>query len=69
MSIVSKFLPIIALAAALSPLAVHAQSNAQPDQAQAYRAAQADPVTPSGATIDKPTRVYSNHVFPDSFGG
>ena len=67
MSITSKFLPALALAVALSPVAAYAHSNAQP--AQAYQAAQADAVTPSPATIDNPTPVYSNHAFPDSFGG
>ena len=67
MSITAKFLPALALAVALSPLAAHAHGNAQP--AQAYQATQTDAVTPSSATIDSPTPVYSNHAFPDSFGG
>ncbi|HEY1856802.1 hypothetical protein [Acidocella sp.] len=69
MSITSKFLPALALAVALSPVAAYAHSNAQGGQAQAYQAAQANAVTPSSATIDNPTPVYSNHAFPDSFGG
>ena len=71
MSIVSKFLPAIALAAALSPLAAVASSMPQPGQAQVYMAPtyHQDPITPSSATIDNPMRVYSNHAFPDSFGG
>jgi hypothetical protein len=80
MSIVSKFLPAIALAAslsplaavaALSPLAAAASSMPQPGPAQVYMAPMyhQDPIAPSSATIDNPTRVYSNHAFPDSFGG
>ncbi|HVE22639.1 MAG TPA: hypothetical protein VNC39_11725 [Acidocella sp.] len=63
----SKFLPAMALAVALSPLAAHAGST------QAYQTpqnhAQVDAVTPSSATIANPTRVYTNNAFPDSFGG
>jgi hypothetical protein len=72
MSIVSKFLPAIALAASLSPLAAVASSMPQPGPAQVYYMApmyHQDPIAPSSATIDNPTRVYSNHAFPDSFGG
>lgn len=71
MSIVSKFLPAIALVGALSPLAAVASSMPQPVPAQAYMVPlyHQDPIAPSSATIDRPTRVYSNLLFPDSFGG
>ena len=71
----NKVLPAIALAAALSPLAAHASSMPQPVPTQVYMVPMdmaplhQDPITPSSATIDKPTTLYSNHAFPDSFGG
>lgn len=61
MSISSKILPALALAVVLSPLAAQAHSNPQPAQ-----------VTPSSATIDNPTAIYSGGtaaMFPASTGG
>ena len=71
MSIVSKLLPAIALVGALSPLAAVASSMPQPAPTQAYMVQMyhQDPIAPSSATIDRPTRIYSNQEFPDSFGG
>jgi hypothetical protein len=64
MFIASKFLPALALAVALFPLAAHARPGSQP--APAYQAAQTDT---SRSTTANTTPVYSNHLFPDSFGG
>jgi hypothetical protein len=79
MSIASKFLPAIALAAALSPLAAHAQSAPRLGSAQVYMAPphhqatqaniRADEVAVGSATIDSPAPIYSNQAFPGSFGG
>ena len=69
MSIASKILPALALAIALSPLAAQARET-QPGPAQYMLVPlHHDPVTASSATIDNPTRVYSNRLFPDTFGG
>jgi len=61
MSFTRKTLPALALVVALAPLA--AQAGPQ--------TVRVDPITPSSATIDQPTTIYSGGVnaFPDSFGG
>ena len=85
MRITSKILSAVTLAVALSPLvplAAHAERDVQPGPAQYYLAplhhqAKQNPVrvssiTPSSATIDNPTTIYSgvnSHSFPDSFSG
>jgi hypothetical protein len=62
-----KFLPIIALAAALSPLAAQARGARTANQnATVYE------LTPSSATIDNPTTVYGGvnvNSFRDAVGG
>jgi hypothetical protein len=63
MFISSKILPVLALAVVLSPLAAQAHGNPQPGPAQ---------LTPSNATIDNPTTIYSGvtaNAFRDSMGG
>ncbi|HEY1856791.1 hypothetical protein [Acidocella sp.] len=62
-----KILPAMALAIALSPFAAQAQSAHQPAATQTHD--HVDAVMVSSATIDNPTHVYSNNLFPDSFGG
>ena len=85
MRISSKILSAVTLAVALSPLvplAAHAERYVQPGPAQYYLAplhhqAKQNPVrvssiTPSSATIDKPTSIYGGvnaNSFPDSFSG
>ncbi len=61
----------MALAIALSPLAAWAQAAPQPAsllQAQIYTG-NVGAVMVGSSTLDCPTHVYSNDVFPDSFGG
>jgi hypothetical protein len=68
MSISSKLLPVIALAAALAPLAAHARSNSQPRPAHDYRAppphqdaqkhANIGNVMVGSDTIDSPSPYY-----------
>jgi hypothetical protein len=62
-----KFLPVIALAVAFSPLAAQAHgANTAHHDAAAYA------VTPSSATIDNPTTVYggvNKNSFRDAVGG
>ena len=70
MSITSKLLPVLAVAAALSPLAAYARNNPQPGPAQYYlaplhhHAAQpnihADRVMVGSATIDRPSPFYTD---------
>jgi len=70
MSIASKFLPALALAVALSPVAAQARSDAQPSPAQYYLAplhhqdvqkpAHGDRVMVGSATIDSPSPYYSD---------
>jgi hypothetical protein len=79
MSIASKLLPAIVVAAALSPLAAYAHSNPQPGPTQyllhhqdAQKYAHADEVIPGCPTIDSPSPIYGGvgpNSFPDSFGG
>jgi hypothetical protein len=66
MSIVSKLLPALALAVALSPAAAHArqhrpvQVNRVSLQVQgAQKSPSVDPVMASSATIDSPSPFYS----------
>ena len=66
-----KFVPAMALAIALSPFTAQAQAAPQPaplQHTQTY-SRNADAVMVGSSTIDSPTHVYSNDVFPDSFGG
>jgi hypothetical protein len=66
-----KLVPAMALAIALSPLAAQAQAASQPaplQHTQTYHR-HVDEVMVGSSTIDNPTHVYSNNVFPDSFGG
>ena len=62
-----KLLPIIALAAALSPLAAQARgANTAHQNTTVYT------LTPSSATIDNPTTVYGGvnvNSFRDAVGG
>jgi hypothetical protein len=61
----------MALAIALSPFAAQPKAASQPAplrHTQTYNR-HLDPVMASSSTIDSPTHVYSNNVFPDSFGG
>jgi hypothetical protein len=83
MSFSPKILPALALAFALSPLAAQARSDRNPGPAQYYLAplhndsavqkpVRVSEVTPSNATIDNPTTVYSGvtaNLFPNSLGG
>ena len=82
MRISSKILPAVALVFALSPFAAQARGDVPPGPAQYYLAplhhqAKQNPVrvssiTPSSATIDKPTSIYGGvnaNSFPDSFSG
>jgi hypothetical protein len=82
MRISSKILSAVSLAVALSPLAplaAHAERDVQPGPAQYYLAplhhhaprVRVSSVTPSSATIDKPTTIYSGvgpNAFRDSMG-
>ena len=70
MSSTSKFLPALALAIALSPVAAQAQHNPQPSPAQHYLAtlhhqdvqkpSYIDTVMVGSATIDSPSPYYTN---------
>ena len=62
-----KILPALALAIALSPFAAQAQNVQQSAHTHAYN--HVDKVMVSSATVDSPTHVYSNDLFPNSFGG
>jgi hypothetical protein len=67
MSLPIKILPVIALAIAVSPLAVQAHSANG-----GLPAVRVSEITPSSATIDSPTTVYggvSANSFRDSVGG
>jgi hypothetical protein len=65
-----KILPAMALAIALSPVAVQAQTVHQSAHAQnAQNHNHVDYVMVGSSTIDRPTHVYSNNYFPGSFGG
>jgi len=68
MKLAMKLVPAMALAIALSPFAAQAQSAPQLAPLQ-YTQTHADAVMVGSSTIDSPTHVYSNNVFPDSFGG
>jgi hypothetical protein len=60
-----KILPVLALVAALAPMAANAAPVLAPLNHQ-------DTVMPSGATIDNPTAIYSGKpapMFPISEGG
>ena len=61
MLLARKILPALALVVALAPLAAQA----------APQTIRVDPITPSNATIDQRTTIYSGgvHAFPNSFGG
>jgi hypothetical protein len=66
-----KLVPAMALAIALSPFAAQAQAAPQPallQHLQTY-SRHGDAVMVGSSTIDSPTHIYSNDVFPDSFGG
>ncbi len=70
MSIVSKLLPALALAVALSPVAAQARPTPQPGPAQYYlaplhhqdakKSSHTDKVMVGSATIDRPSTYYSN---------
>ncbi|HEX3754173.1 MAG TPA: hypothetical protein VHV26_03775, partial [Rhizomicrobium sp.] len=66
-----KLVPAMALAIALSPFAAQAQAAPQPAPLQYTQtdSCSADAMMVGSSTIDSPTYVYSNNVFPDSFGG
>jgi hypothetical protein len=57
MSIASKLLPAIALAIALSPVAVQAQTAKQSAHAQHYN--HVDDVMAGSSTIDRPSHFYT----------
>ena len=64
MSLLSKFLSILALAVALSPLSACETLTATQ--------VRVDPITPSSATIDIPDVIYGGGItnsFRDSVGG
>jgi hypothetical protein len=67
MSFSMKVLPAMALAIALSPFAAQAQNVQKSAHTHAYN--HIDKVMVTSATVDSPTHVYSNDLFPDSFGG
>lgn len=66
-----KLVPAMALAIALSPFAAQAQAAPHPASLQHTQtdSRNADAVLVSSSTINGPTYVCSNNVFPDSFGG
>jgi hypothetical protein len=66
-----NLVPAMALAIALSPFAAQAQAapQASPLQHTQTYSRHSDTVMVGSSTIDSPTHVYSNDVFPDSFGG
>ena len=59
MSFISKFLPALALAVALSPLAAQARRDVPPGPAKYYLAPlHHDPVKSASATIDNPRTMF-----------
>ena len=71
MKISVNILPAMALAIALSPLAAQTHAASQPVSQQYTQSAKdhVDHVMVGSSTMDMPTHVYSNDVFPNSFGG
>ena len=67
MNLSMKILPAMALAIALSPFAAQAQSAQKSAHTHGYN--HVDKVMVTSATVDIPTHVYSNDLFPGSFGG
>jgi hypothetical protein len=70
MKISINILSALALAITLSPLAAQAHAASQPaPQYTQPTNDHIDQIMVGSSTIDMPTHVYSNDVFPNSFGG